>query len=144
MAGISAKEANALLAGGRASGHSTDSRTKPRTPCRFPALARLPRVRVAFSSFARRTASASSSRDWGGVFSSRSRHRIEALCDLIVVASLTAHVGIGSMDDAYDDDDDRYRPDTEAAEKLYAAIGKVAAEWAEFACNHGDPEHRVL
>ncbi len=70
---IDGERAAAFSPGQRASGLYIDSLTKPRrlrALPRFPALARLPRVRVAFCPFARRTCSASSARDWGGVFSS--------------------------------------------------------------------------
>ena len=56
-------------------------------------LARLPRVRVAFFPFARRTCSARSARDWGGVLSSFSNSVSIALRNLIVVISLIAHDG---------------------------------------------------
>jgi hypothetical protein len=59
---------------------------------RFRALARLPRVRVVFFCFARRTALANSSRDWGR-FQQPQQQRVAALRDLIVVAFLIARSG---------------------------------------------------
>jgi hypothetical protein len=72
----------------------TASHDYPRFLFRALGLARFPRARVVFSSFVRRTASASLARDWGRHLQEPQQERIAAL---FVVASLVTYTWKDSM-----------------------------------------------
>ena len=86
------------------------------------------RVRLAFfSAFARRTCSASSAGDWGGVFKPR-EHRVHALLCLAIIAFLTVHARENSnMTDESEDRFDRYAGKGFAP--YVSALGQLALAW---------------